>query len=75
VRDRERDQLHSVAQSTTASLWVTSRWILAEYNPLPESAQSSLKIARLNAVYANQQSRLDPDVRKAQRRTARRGEW
>jgi len=48
---------------------------LAEYNPLPESAQSSLKIARLNAVYANQQSRLDPDVRKAQRRTARRGEW
>lgn len=37
--------------------------------------QDASVTARLNAVYANQQSQLDPDVRNAQRRTARRAEW
>jgi len=70
------DDVFEDADALAERLGVSRSWLyasaVAEY---VAKHQDATVTARLNAVYANQESHLDPDVRKAQRRTARRAEW
>lgn len=70
------DDVFEDADALAERLGVSRSWLyasaVAEY---VAKHQDATVTARLNAVYANQESRLDPDVRKAQQRTAQRAGW
>ena len=70
------DDVFESADALAERLGVSRSWLyssaVAEYVAKHQDAKVT---ARLNAVYANQPSQLDPAVRNAQRRTARRAEW
>ena len=70
------DDVFESADALAERLGVSRSWLyssaVAEYVAKHQDAKVT---ARLNAVYANQPSQLDPAVRNALRRTARRAEW
>ena len=70
------DDVFESADQLAERLGVSRSWLyssaVAEYVAKHQNAKVT---ARLNAVYANQPSQLDPAVRNAQRRSARRAEW
>jgi len=70
------DDVFESADALAERLGVSRSWLyssaVAEYVAKHQGANVT---ARLNAVYANQRSELDPAVREAQGRTARRAEW
>ncbi len=70
------DDVFESADALAERLGVSRSWLyssaVAEYVAKHQDANVT---ARLNAVYANQSSELDPVVREAQGRTARRAEW
>ncbi len=70
------DDVFESADELAERLGVSRSWLyasaVAEY---VAKHQDETITARLNAVYVNESSKLDPAVRKAQRNSARRAEW
>lgn len=70
------DDIFESADALAERMGVSRSWLyasaVAEY---VAKHQDAAVTARLNAVYTDQSSQLDPAVRKAQRRAVRRTEW
>ncbi len=70
------DRLFSAADALARKLGISRSRLyataVAEYVAKHQAARVT---ARLNATYATQPSRLDPALRRAQRRAVARGEW
>ena len=70
------DDVFESADELAERLGVSRSWLyssaVAEY---VAKHQDATVTARLNAVYANESSKLDTAIRKAQRKSAQRAEW